>query len=392
MSNCVKMGITKFEIVLDSPTGAYYAGQNVTGKLLLSLDKPKKIRAIIIKFEGMAKVSWSESETVRKNDGNTQQETVTFTADEEYFSNKYNLAGGGNSELEIPAGDHVYPFSTMLPPMLPSSFDGEHGHVHYTVKATLDRPWKFDQDTKLVFTVVTPVDLNLNVRAKEPVKQELEKTFCCCWCKSGPLTLVVAMPHSGYVPGQNIPLTIEVDNCSNVQVTGVQCKLMKVLTWKARDPKKKEREDRTEIVSLTLEGVDPNGSKSWTQQLTIPIMPPCNLDQCSIINCEYYLEVVAIVSGMHSNLSTVIPVFIGTVPVYQQPPLGGTTPVPTPVSGGGEVPPPGIDVPPPSAPTGGPDVSPVGFNIMPGPNANSMYPQIPATLIQDIQPAEPPKA
>lgn len=69
-------------------------------------------------------------------------------------------------ELEIPAGEHVYPFSTMLPPQLPSSFDGEHGHVHYTVKATLDRPWKFDQDTKLVFNVVTPVDLNFNVRAK----------------------------------------------------------------------------------------------------------------------------------------------------------------------------------------------------------------------------------
>lgn len=47
----------------------------------------------------MAKVSWSESETVRKNDGDTQRETVTFTAEEEYFSNKYNLAGGGSGEF-----------------------------------------------------------------------------------------------------------------------------------------------------------------------------------------------------------------------------------------------------------------------------------------------------
>lgn len=385
------MGITNFQIVLDSPTGAYYAGQNVTGKLLLSLDKPKKIRAIIIKFEGMAKVSWSESETVRKNDGDTQSQTVTYTAEEEYFSNKYNLAGGGSSELEIPAGEHVYPFSTMLPPLLPSSFDGEHGHVHYTVKATLDRPWKFDQDTKLVFTVVTPVDLNFNARAKEPVKQELEKTFCCCWCKSGPLTLVVAMPYSGYVPGQSIPLTIEVDNCSNVQVTAVKCKLMKVLTWKAREPKKSEKEDRVEIASLSLEGVEPNGSKSWTQQLTLPNMPPCNLDQCTIINCEYFLQVEAVVSGVHSNLSTEIPIFIGTVPVYQ-PAAGGVAPTPTPVAGGETPTPPGIAVPPPSAPTGGPDTAPVGFNVMPGPTANSMYPQIPPTLIQDIEPVEPPKA
>lgn len=30
----------------------------------------------------------------------------------------------------------------------------------------MDRPWKFDQDVKAVFTVVTPVDLNFNVKAK----------------------------------------------------------------------------------------------------------------------------------------------------------------------------------------------------------------------------------
>lgn len=54
--------------------------------------------AIIIKFEGIAKVSWSETDSVRQNDGNTRNETVTYTAEEEYFTNKYNLAGGGNSK------------------------------------------------------------------------------------------------------------------------------------------------------------------------------------------------------------------------------------------------------------------------------------------------------
>jgi len=367
------MGLTNFQIVLDSPTGAYYAGTNVTGRLQFTLDKPKKIRAIIIKFTGLAKTSWTETESVRQNDGNTANENMTFTAEEEYFSNKYNLAGGPNSEIEIPAGDHTYPFSTTLPPLLPSSFEGEHGNIRYTVKATLDRPWKFDQNVEKVFTVVTPVDLNYNVKAKEPVKLEIEKSFCCCWCKSGPLTLVVNLPYSGFVPGQHIPVTLEVDNASNIRVDNVVVRLQKVLSWKAREPKTKEREDNVEIVKVSLGAVETNSSQTYTQELSVPVMPPCNLDQCSIIHCKYTLQVTAEVSGCHSNLYGEVPIFLGTVPIYQAPPG----------------PPPGAPFTTPSAPPpmDGPQNN-IGFNVNPGPTEGNMYPTLPA-MSEVPLPAEP---
>lgn len=37
-------GPPKFEIQFDSPSKAYYSGTQVTGKILLKLDKPKKVR------------------------------------------------------------------------------------------------------------------------------------------------------------------------------------------------------------------------------------------------------------------------------------------------------------------------------------------------------------
>lgn len=76
----------------------------------------------------------------------------------------YMCYSGG--ELELPIGTHIYPFTCLLPPTLPSSFEGEFGHVRYTVKVKLDRPWKFDHETKAAFTVLSPLDLNANPRLK----------------------------------------------------------------------------------------------------------------------------------------------------------------------------------------------------------------------------------
>ena len=66
-----------------------------------------------------------------------------------------------NDGIDHPAGRHEYPFSLALRPDLPSSFEGEYGYVRYHCKATIDKPWKFDHDTKYAFTVISHLDLNL---------------------------------------------------------------------------------------------------------------------------------------------------------------------------------------------------------------------------------------
>lgn len=223
------MGLKSCQIIFDNQWNTYYAGQTVNGRVEITLDAPKKVRGIQITFKGEANTNWATEETRTNNEGKQENERLELTGQEEYFKIQYYLVGGqGSGELELLTGTHVYPFTCLLPPTLPSSFEGEFGHVRYTVKVTLDRPWKFDQETKTAFTVLSPVDLNLNARLREPVRITLEKYFCCCWCKSGPLTCVVSLPCTGYVSGQVIPITAELDNISNVEVLNIHFALKKV--------------------------------------------------------------------------------------------------------------------------------------------------------------------
>ena len=69
------------------------------------------------------------------------------------------ISATGDS-LMHPQGTHMHEFSFQLPQALPSSFEGAHGYVRYWAKATMDRPWKFDHDTKTAFTVISHLDLN----------------------------------------------------------------------------------------------------------------------------------------------------------------------------------------------------------------------------------------
>lgn len=66
----------------------------------------------------------------------------------------------GNERWEFGEGRHQYPFSFVLPIGIPSSFEGAHGHVRYTIRAVFQRPRKWNYEYKIPFTVNSIMDLN----------------------------------------------------------------------------------------------------------------------------------------------------------------------------------------------------------------------------------------
>jgi hypothetical protein len=58
------------------------------------------------------------------------------------------------------AGIHEYPFSFQLPGQLPPSFEGEYGHIRYTITAHARGMDQINHTAKVAIKVNTIADLN----------------------------------------------------------------------------------------------------------------------------------------------------------------------------------------------------------------------------------------
>lgn len=158
--------------------------------------------------------------------------TVFFKGKEVYLDiKKYLIGEVGESTHKVSSGIHRYEFSIQLPPTLPPSLKLSIGGIRYTMEIVLDRPLSIDTQLKIDFTIVRSDNLNQFSKLKLPCVSEEIKTFKSFWCTSDELSMMVAIPQSGYVPGQNIPITINYINKSNVKVERTKICLKKIIRY-----------------------------------------------------------------------------------------------------------------------------------------------------------------
>ncbi|KAK3097148.1 hypothetical protein FSP39_006820 [Pinctada imbricata] len=163
--------VKSFDIVLASPSGIFYGGQQVAGKVVLVVENDLKAREIVLAFQGWAHVHWSERHGSGKN-----RRTVHYRSNETYFDYCVALVPKGQEDHVLRPGRYEYPFAFNLPPNTPTSFESHTGRVRYMLKANIDRPWAFDTDTNCLITVLTPLDLNATPEATECVYKTPRKS------------------------------------------------------------------------------------------------------------------------------------------------------------------------------------------------------------------------
>lgn len=123
------------------------------------------------------------------------------------------------------------------------------------------------------------------------MKLDLEKTFCCFCCRSGPLHAEVIIPAGGYVPGQTIPISADINNASNVKVDRLRVILRKCVVFKTNTPRRELKKEKTTIAEIAVGPVEVHSEQNYLQNIEIPPLPPSNLINCGIIDLDYELKV-----------------------------------------------------------------------------------------------------
>lgn len=164
------------------------------------------------------------------------------------------------------------------------------------------------------------MDLNLYPETKEQKKIEEVKYFCCLCCRSGPLSLVSTVPRTGYLPGEKIHFLVECDNTSRIDVLSVKVFLREIQTFRSTTPRvnTKITEELVSEVEFN-EGVKSHDSKNFKGELSIPNEKVKNLKNCTLIDVDYEIYVIAEVNKLHMDLENKLSITLGNIPFLTTP-------------------------------------------------------------------------
>ncbi|XP_055474671.1 arrestin domain-containing protein 2 isoform X2 [Psammomys obesus] len=288
----------------------FHGGQAVAGRVLLELAGAARVGALRLRARGRARAHWTESRSA----GSSTAYTQSYSERVEVVNHSATLlASDSGDTAALPAGHHEFPFSFQLPISLVTSFEGKHGSVRYSIKATLHRPWVPARHARKVFTVIEPVDINTPALL-EPQAGAQEKVARSWYCTRGLVSLSAKIDRKGYTPGEVIPIFMEVDNGSTRAVQP-RAALVQTQTFTARGARKQKR---AVVASVDGEPVGPGRHGLWPgRALRIPPVGPSIL-HCRVLSVDYSLKVYVDIPGS-SKLLLELPLVIGTVPLH---PLG----------------------------------------------------------------------
>ncbi|CAD5213397.1 unnamed protein product [Bursaphelenchus okinawaensis] len=322
-------GMDVLRIELDNPNGWFYPGSFVAGTVIIRTSDAVKARAVEVIFQGKAKTSWYVSESYR-HDNKTHTENVLYQSEVFYANDNKCLWAPPPGQKHLPVGEMRFRFQFPIPTNAPPTFEGTYGFIRYFIKVKIDRPWRIDNRHQIGFTVLPHFDLNSVPYSGYPLLRENHKEIGCCCFKHGRLMVRLIVPKSGFVPGELIPIRVEIQNHATKGVKKISTQVNQIQHFTADRrsnrilfvPHLSQNPDimqkhYTQVVAQTQKVFNEPRTGNWTfddvLQMT-PVVPSFNI--CQIIQVQYTLTVKVSSENTFSNtVECEVPMLVGSIPV-----------------------------------------------------------------------------
>lgn len=212
----------------------------------------------------------------------------------------------------LPQGITSYEFQFNLKAELPSSFTGGCGKIKYKIEFIVDKPWKFDEKQTIVLNIIQTVNLNYIPGSLQPFENQLTRTIG--YIGSGPISLHVFIPKSGFVLDEMIPIQVIVSNNSRIHVDKVKFSLNKITDYHSKTPGLAIKREVHRLLKKEAGGVNKKTEQRYEHIVYVPSTTPSQDSKTSfLIHIKYQLKVEAKLNGLYKNLVVTIPITIGNV-------------------------------------------------------------------------------
>ncbi|KAM9810917.1 arrestin domain-containing protein 3-like [Neosynchiropus ocellatus] len=275
------MTVTNFSIEYDAinSKNIFTNGDTINGRIIVEVSKETQVQRLTFIASGRAQVYW----TRYYGQHNIRQ----YWAEEKYYEVKQNILRQlreDGSDI-IGKGRHVFPFTFQIPDRkMPSSFKDSVCKIVHKVKAELHRSMRFREKAKQHFTFVSHADLDIP-GLMNPQSDCTDKTVSLFG--SGSITMDVHTDRMGYIQGEGIMVTVEINNNSS---RSVEPKFV-LYEKKSSFAQGHRNVETTDVLTDKMESV-PSGSKEVVKKvIAIPDELPSSITNCPIFKLEYRLKV-----------------------------------------------------------------------------------------------------
>ena len=305
MGNDNSIGIT---IHVDRNNSFYYSGETITGIVKLNTTEENlETRQIYISLTGEIVYE------IIRSTGGVIHVSQSECHDIQFYYKKVNLSGHNMTQQEFiyNRGEHLLPFRIPLIDKLPPTINQPDvfPRVRYYLEVVIDKLWYKSNIRRRKYLTIHPhVNLLQNPQCLSPSVFECENRK--------DIILMAIFNKLGYVEGENIQFTLEIQNPRKVLIQHANLKMLKCYQIIERKPNESivYKTMLPKIKNLTNEQI----IETFVIKIPSIQLPPSYEFQGENVNAfvriYYMLKLSVKVQGIFSNCHIYIPITLGTEP------------------------------------------------------------------------------